>query len=76
MMSRSIEVIELMVLISDTASAPPFLAARAGYTTSVTLGVSLTITGVLATSFTHCVIWHAYSGTWPTAEPMPRSDMP
>ena len=28
--SRSTEVIELMVLISDTASAPPRLAARAG----------------------------------------------
>src|SRR5437763_6039559 len=55
--SRSTPVLELMVLMSETASAPPFLAARAGYTTSVTLGVSLTITGVLATSLTHDVIW-------------------
>ena len=37
--------IELMVLISDTASAPPRLAARAGWRTSVMFGVSLTITG-------------------------------
>jgi len=36
---------ELMVLMSDTASAPPALAARAGWRTSVMLGVSLTITG-------------------------------
>src|SRR5579859_5691309 len=43
---------------------------------SVTLGVSFTITGVRATSFTHWVIMVAYSGTWPTAAPMPRSDMP
>jgi hypothetical protein len=28
--SRSTEVIEEIVLISDTASAPPFFAARAG----------------------------------------------
>ena len=40
------------------------------------LGVSLTMTGVRATSFTHSVIMQAYSGTWPTAEPMPRSLMP
>ena len=39
-------------------------------------GVSLTSTGVRATSFTHSVIISAYSGTWPTAEPMPRSLMP
>ena len=36
-------VIELMVLISETASAPPCLAARAGVRMSVTLGVSLTM---------------------------------
>ena len=29
-LSRSMEMMELMVLISDTASAPPFMAARAG----------------------------------------------
>ena len=44
--SRSIEVIELMVLISDTASAPPLCAARAGWRMSVMLGVSLTMTGM------------------------------
>jgi len=38
---------ELMVLMSDTASAPPALAARAGWRTSVMLGVSFTITGSL-----------------------------
>ena len=40
------------------------------------LGVSFTSTGVRATSLTHSVIMQAYSGTWPTAEPMPRSLMP
>ncbi len=44
--------------------------------TSVTLGVSFTITGIFAASFTHDVIISVYSGTWPTAEPMPRSLMP
>jgi len=39
-------------------------------------GVSLTSTGVRAFSFTQPVIISAYSGTWPTAEPMPRSLMP
>ena len=67
---------ELMVLISETASAPPARAARAGGTMSVTLGVSLTMTGMEAASVTHPVIMVQYSGTWPTAEPMPRSDMP
>src|ERR1043165_7043936 len=43
---------------------------------SLTLGVSFTITGTVATSFTHSTIWHVYSGTWPTALPMPRSLMP
>ena len=43
--SGSTPMIELMVLISDTASAPPRLAARAGMRMSVMLGVSLTITG-------------------------------
>src|SRR5437764_15413491 len=56
--SRSTPVIELIVLMSETASAPPFLAARAGYTTSVMFGVSFTITGVFATSLTQPVIWH------------------
>ncbi len=37
---------ELMVLISETASAPPALAARAGARMLVTFGVSLTKTGM------------------------------
>jgi len=41
-----------------------------------TFGVSLTMTGPLAAAFAHCVAISMYSGTWPTAEPMPRSDMP
>ena len=44
--SRFTLVIEDIVLIRLTASAPPFLAARAGYRTSVMLGVSFTITGL------------------------------
>ena len=44
--SRSTEMIELIVLISDTASAPPRFAAAAGWQMSVILGVSLTITGL------------------------------
>jgi hypothetical protein len=52
------------------------LAARATVRMSVMLGVSLTSTGVRAASFTHSVIMQAYSGTWPTALPMPRSLMP
>ncbi|MEC7300362.1 MAG: hypothetical protein VXW43_16975, partial [Pseudomonadota bacterium] len=44
--SRFTEVIELIVLISDTASAPPFFAASAGRRMSVILGVSFTITGL------------------------------
>ena len=43
---------------------------------SVMFGVSFTSTGVRATSFTQPVIMVAYSGTCPTAEPMPRSLMP
>ena len=38
--------IEFTVLISDTPSAPPFLAARAGPRMLVTLGVSFTSTGM------------------------------
>ena len=30
---------------------------------SAMFGVSLTMTGVFAASFTHSVIWQAYSGT-------------
>ena len=67
---------ELMVLMAESPSAPPRLAARATVRMSVMLGVSFTSTGVRATSFTHSVIMQAYSGTWPTALPMPRSLMP
>src|SRR3546814_5114126 len=43
---------------------------------SVMFGVSLTITGIRLAAFTQRVTISLYSGTWPTAEPMPRSDMP
>ncbi len=72
----STPMMELMVLISDTASAPPFLAARAGRRTSVMLGVSLTMTGSLLYCLHQAVTISMYSGTWPTAAPMPRSLMP
>ena len=39
-------------------------------------GVSFTNTGTSATSLTHSVIILVYSGTWPTAAPIPRSLMP
>jgi len=62
-LSRSIEVIEEIVLINETASAPPFFAALAGKRTSVMFGVSLTMTG----SFECCLHQRAtisiYSGT-------------
>ena len=74
--SRSMPVMELMVLMAESPSAPPCFAARAMRRMSVTLGVSFTSTGVRATSFTHSVIIEQYSGTWPTALPMPRSLMP
>ena len=66
----------LMVLMRDTASAPPALAARAGRRTSVMLGVSFTMTGSLVYSLHQAVTIWMYSGTWPTAAPMPRSLMP
>ena len=71
--SRSIPMIELIVLMSDTASAPPFFAARAGWRMSVMLGVSLTITGMRVCALHQRATISTYSGTWPTAEPMPRS---
>ncbi|CRR65048.1 hypothetical protein PAERUG_E16_London_17_VIM_2_04_14_06240 [Pseudomonas aeruginosa] len=76
MRSRSTLVIELMVLISDTASAPPRWAARADWRMSVMLGVSLTITGSEQWALHQRVTISTYSGTWPTAAPMPRSGMP
>ena len=51
--SRSMPVMELMVLMAESASAPARLAARAGRRMSEMLGVSLTITGVRAFSLTH-----------------------
>ena len=68
--------IELIVLISDTASAPPSCAARAGWRMSVMLGVSLTMTGMRVFALHQRATISMYSGTWPTAEPMPRSLMP
>ena len=65
--------IELMVLISDTASVPPALAARAGRRMSVMLGVSLVITGMRVYCLHQRTTISMYSGTWPTAAPMPRS---
>ena len=74
--SRSMPMIELIVLISETASAPPSLAAFAGRRMSVMLGVSLTMTGMRVCALHQRVTISIYSGTWPTAEPMPRSDIP
>jgi hypothetical protein len=74
--SRLTDVIELTVLISDTASAPPALAARAGCLMSVMFGVSLTITGIRVCALHQRATIPMYSGTWPTAEPMPRSLIP
>ena len=76
MLSRLTEVMELMVLISDTASAPPRFAAAAGWRTSVILGVSLTIQGIRLCCLTQRVTISIYSGTCPTADPMPRSLIP
>src|SRR5580698_5575971 len=61
--ARSTPISELMVLIRLTASAPPRSAAAAICATLVTLGVSFTITGIRAASFTHAVIISVYSGT-------------
>ena len=47
------------MLISESASAPPATAARPIAVMSATLGVSLTMTGIVATSLTHSVIMHA-----------------
>jgi hypothetical protein len=67
---------ELMVLIRLTASAPPANAARAGARMSAMLGVSFTITGSRLYNLHQRVTISMYCGTWPTAEPMPRSLMP
>ena len=76
MRSRSTPITELTVLMRLTASAPPACAARAGKRTSVMLGVSFTMTGMRVCFLTHDATISMYSGTCPTAEPMPRSDMP
>jgi hypothetical protein len=68
--------IEFSVLMRDTASAPPSFAAFAGARMFVTFGVSLITTGTRATDLHHSVACWMYSGTCPTADPMPRSDMP
>ncbi len=52
-------VMELMVLMAESASARPRRAARAAMRMSVMLGVSFTSTGVRATSLTHSVIMQA-----------------
>ncbi len=68
--------IVLMVLMSEMPFAPARLAARPGKRTSATFGVSFTSTGIVEASITHSVIIWQYSGTCPTADPMPRSLMP
>ena len=65
-----------MVLINDTASAPPSRHASAGYITSVIFGVSFTMTGTVAYFLHHSVACLIYSGTCPTAAPIPLSDIP
>ena len=73
---RSTPIIEFSVLISEIALALAATAARAGITMSEMFGVSFTITGIFATCITQPVICSQYSGTWPTALPMPRSLIP
>jgi hypothetical protein len=43
---------------------------------SVMFGVSLTRTGTFEAPFAQPVIISMYSGTWPTADPIPRSAIP
>src|SRR5437879_13556871 len=74
--SRSTPTRLLMVLMSETASAPAALTVAAMCAMSVTFGVSFTMTGTFATSFTHEVMRPAYSGTCPPAAPTPRPDRP
>ena len=52
-----------MVLIRLTASAPPDLAAPAGFLISVMFGVSFTITGIRVFALTQRVTISMYSGT-------------
>src|SRR5665811_1111192 len=66
-LSRSTPVIELIVLMRLTASAPPSFAALAASLMSVMFGVSFTKTGMVADAFAHPVMSQVYSGTCPTA---------
>ncbi len=74
--SRSTPMRLLIVLMSETPSAPPSRAARAASTMSPVFGVNLTRTGVRATSLTQRVISVMSFGSWPIVEPMPRSHIP
>ncbi len=65
-----------MVLINDTASAPPRTAPLAAVRMSVILGVSFTMVGKSEYCLHQAATISTYSGTWPTAAPIPRSDMP
>jgi len=60
----------------NTSASAAAYAARAGITMFVIFGVSFTITGIFAVSITQRVICSQYSGTCPTAEPIPRSLIP
>ena len=68
MRSRSTPIRLLMVLMSETPSAPPACAACAASRMSPVFGVSLTRTGVFATSFTQRVISVMSFGSCPTLE--------
>ena len=62
--------------MSDIASPPPSLAATAGRVMSEMFGVSFTMTGVFATSFTQLTIVFNTLGSCPTADPIPLSHIP
>ena len=74
--SMSTPMMLLMVLMSETPCAPPRFAARPCGTMLATFGVSFTSTGIVEYSTAHEVISWLTLGSWPTAEPMPRSHMP
>ncbi|MCY1379961.1 hypothetical protein D9M69_677310 [compost metagenome] len=63
MLSRSTDTMELIVLISDTASVPLAFAPRAGLRISVMFGVSLVITGMRLYCLHHFTTMPTYSGT-------------
>ena len=66
----------LMVLMSESPCAPASTAATPGSRMSPMLGVSLTSTGIVEYSTAQPAISLSTLGSWPTAEPMPRSHMP